>query len=594
MILISGGTVYDPANGIDGHIMDIFVDDGKVAEVRDAGDGRQPHKGRSAAKGRVKGRVQEVIDASGMIIMPGGVDIHTHIAGPKVNIGRILCPEYHRPASVAEWVVTKGNGAGHGDRGRGRVASGQVFGMMSGVGGALPSTFVTGYLYTLMGYTTVVEAAVPPLKARHAHEELDDIPICDKLGLILVGNNHFVLEYIRRKDYERLADYVSWLLSVTRGYGIKVVNPGGIEAWKWGLDVNSLDDRVPGFDVTPREVVAALLKVRDMLGLPHPVHLHTNNLGVPGNVETTLATMKITEGDTGVDAPDLHVCHVQFSGYGKQHGFSSGAEALADYINSHPNISVDVGQVMFGDTLTMTADAPLEFRLARQTNSKWANGDVEMECGSGVSPIRFRTKDRASSIQWITGLELFLLIKDPWRVFLTTDHPNGASFTRYPEIIGLLLDAERRRDCISTINPKAVRGAILPDLDREYTLGEIATITRAAPARRLGLSNKGNLAPGSDADIAIYEPRADPVETFRRARYVLKGGQVVVRDGKIVSVPQGTTLFAAASGEYDPELAFGRIRREIEDVFRKYYSVELANYGAGPDIPRRGEAVKCR
>ncbi|HHY38231.1 MAG TPA: formylmethanofuran dehydrogenase subunit A [Clostridia bacterium] len=523
--------------------------------------------------------IQEVIDASGMIVMPGGVDIHTHIAGPKVNVGRILCPEYHLPVSVADRAV-------HADRTVHRE-------MTSGVRGVLPSTSVTGYLYALMGYTTVVEAAVPPLKARHAHEELDDIPICDKLALILVGNNHFVLEYIRRKDYEHLADYVSWLLHMTRGYGIKVVNPGGIEAWKWGLDINGLDDRVPGFDVTPREVVRALLKVRDMLGLPHPVHLHTNNLGIPGNVDTTLATMKITEEDIGVDVPDLHVCHVQFSSYGKEYGFSSGAEAISSYVNAHPNISVDVGQVMFGDTLTMTADAPLEFRLARQMNSKWANGDVEMECGSGVLPIRFRAKDRASAVQWITGLELFLLIEDPWRVFLSTDHPNGASFTRYPEIIGLLMDAARRRDYISAINPKAMRGTVLSDLEREYTLGEIATVTRAAPARRLGLSSKGNLAPGSDADIAIYEPKADPVETFARARYVIKGGEVVVRDGAIVSVPRGTTFFVSPSGDRDPQQAFGRIRREVEDAFRRYYSVDLTNYGAGPGIPHRGEAIKC-
>ena len=28
------------------------------------------------------------------------------------------------------------------------------------------------------------------------------------------------------------------------------------------------------------------------LGLPHPVHIHCNNLGLPGNWRTTLATME--------------------------------------------------------------------------------------------------------------------------------------------------------------------------------------------------------------------------------------------------------------------------------------------------------------
>ena len=47
-----------------------------------------------------------------------------------------------------------------------------------------------------------------------------------------------------------------------------------------------------------------------------------------------------------------------------------------------------------------------------------------------------------NAVQWAVGLELLLLISDPWRIFLTTDHPNGACFWRYPEIIHLLMDAD--------------------------------------------------------------------------------------------------------------------------------------------------------
>ena len=36
----------------------------------------------------------------------------------------------------------------------------------------------------------------------------------------------------------------------------------------------------------------------------------------------------------------------------------------------------------------------------------------------------------------------------------------------------------------------------LAGLDRQYTLSEIAIITRAGPARILGLKNKGHLGPG--------------------------------------------------------------------------------------------------
>ena len=41
---------------------------------------------------------------------------------------------------------------------------------------------------------------------------------------------------------------------------------------------------------------------------------------------------------------------------------------------------------------------------------------------------------------------LLLLIDDPWRISLTTDHPNGATFWRYPEIVQLLMNADFRKE----------------------------------------------------------------------------------------------------------------------------------------------------
>jgi formylmethanofuran dehydrogenase subunit A len=76
VLRITGGRVYDPANGVDGEVRDVCIDDGTV--VADCG----PDAPR--------------IDATGMVVMPGGVDIHAHIAGPKVNAARRLVPEQHR------------------------------------------------------------------------------------------------------------------------------------------------------------------------------------------------------------------------------------------------------------------------------------------------------------------------------------------------------------------------------------------------------------------------------------------------------------------------------------------------------------------
>src|SRR5438128_12149969 len=131
MLRIKGGKVYDPAHNINGVVQDICIDNGKiVADVE--GDG---------------GRT---IDASGMIVFPGGVDIHTHVAGGALNFARGLTPENQRAA--APFLHTPETRAG--------------------IGGPTPTTLATGYLYAGMGYTTVMEAAVPILSVNHPHEEL--------------------------------------------------------------------------------------------------------------------------------------------------------------------------------------------------------------------------------------------------------------------------------------------------------------------------------------------------------------------------------------------------------------------------------------
>src|SRR5207249_1693778 len=162
---VTGGTVYDPANGVDGVVRDVCIEgDQIVAEV-------------PASAPR--------LDARGMVVMPGGVDIHAHVAGSSVNHARRLLPEEH--------------------------------------------------------------AAGEAVRAR---------------------------------------DYVAWLLGTTRGYAIKIVNPGGVAVWKGGGDrrnVNGLDDTLGSSAVTPRKILDALAGAANQLKLPHPVHIHCNNLGQPGN-----------------------------------------------------------------------------------------------------------------------------------------------------------------------------------------------------------------------------------------------------------------------------------------------------------------------
>jgi formylmethanofuran dehydrogenase subunit A len=544
-LLIKNGYVVDPANGIDCEKLDIAVRGGKIVEEVS-----------SSAK---------ILDASNMLVMPGGVDIHSHIAGSKTNLARVLRPEDHFRDFERRTALTR-----------------------SGVGHSVPSTYTTGYRYARMGYTTVIEPATPPLKARHTHDELNDTPIIDKACFPLFGNNWHVMEYLKNGDLELCAAYLSWMLRATKGYAIKIVNPGGVEAWHWGGNVVGLDSEVPHFGITPREIVRGLCKVNKMLKLPHAIHVHPNNLGKPGNYLTTIKTMECVKDLA--EGASIHITHCQFTSF-KGEDWStlrSGAQEIARYVNRNDHVTIDMGQIIFTATTTMTGDGPFEYILHQISGRKWVNKDVEAETGAGVVPVVYKRRSFVNATQWAIGLELALLIEDPWKVYLTTDHPNGGPFTAYPRVVSWLMSKRARERTMSRMNQSAARKTILQSLEREYSFEEIAIVTRAGTAKALGLKAKGHLGVGADADISIYRinpKEIDPSRDYRavrkalrRAAYTVKDGQIVVKDGEIKEVVQGRTFWIDSRVPKDLE---EKIHRELSKSFREYYTVGMENYFIG-------------
>ena len=494
LTLIAGGRVIDPANHRDG-VGDVWMREGKIID---------PPQG---------ARADAIYDAAGKIVMAGAIDIHSHIAGWNVNTARLLLPEYHSAAAPRPTETP-----------------------LSNVGW---TTRATGCLYAAMGFTTVVEPAVSPHHALHAHLELADIPIIDKATLAVLGNDDYLLDLLHAKESNvAVQDYVAWTLEMSRSLGIKVVNAGGAAAFKENIRAFSLDDVVPSYGVSSRVIVRALQHAVNALGVPHPLHVHCNNLGLAGNAETALMTIAAAEG------LPLHLAHLQFYGYGKEgeRGFSSAAAQLAEAVNAGTGITIDVGQVMFGQTVTISSDVLRQFNARNQARPrKWLilDGDAN---GVGVVPYNYRRNDFYNAVQWAVGLELFLLIEDPWRVFLTTDHPNGAPFTTYPEIFALLMSRDLRAQWMVDMPPAAMKVTTLPSIAREYSLTEIAAMTRAAPAKLLGLTDRGHLNPGAVADVAIYENDADRAKMFRAAALVFKDGELVVRGGRVTNYRWGRAL----------------------------------------------------
>ncbi len=542
LIRLAGGHIIDPANSRD-EIGDLFIRDGLIVDAPTGGT------------------VYETYDISNKIVMAGAIDIHSHIAGNNETLGRLLLPEQR--------FLSEALHPGHCPRPAGSL-----------------NTFETGYTYAAMGFTTVVEPAVLPHQALQAHLELADIPIIDKATLTVLGNDDFLLNLLhKREGGGAIRDYVAWTLTASRGLGIKVINAGGAAAFKDNLRAFSLDDEVPEYGVSSRAIVKALQQAVHELRLPHPLHVHCNNLGLPGNVETALATIEAAE------SLPLHLAHLQFYGYGNDgpRGFSSAGARLAEAVNGAKSVTIDVGQVMFGQTVTISCDVLRQFNArSRARPRKWLICDGDSN-GAGIVPYDYRMTDFFNAVQWAVGLELFLLISDPWRVFFTTDHPNGAPFTAYPDILALLMDRNLRAEWMSRLPKDALEVTTLSSIAREYSLVDLAIMTRAAPAKLLGLTDRGHLGAGARADVAVYTPNGDKAKMFREAALVFKNGKLVIRDGVALDPLFGRTLRANPDFE-------SAIKVRMRDYYQERYGLSpdfMTVADAAIDRPEPFEIIPC-
>lgn len=111
---LAGGRIFDPAQGLNGTIQDLWFRDGLIVSPPESGV-----------------LPDADVDVSGKVVMAGVIDIHSHIAGGNVNTARLLLPEQHRNFMARKL--------------------GHAFST------ARWSTTETGYRYAQMGYTTVVE-----------------------------------------------------------------------------------------------------------------------------------------------------------------------------------------------------------------------------------------------------------------------------------------------------------------------------------------------------------------------------------------------------------------------------------------------------
>jgi formylmethanofuran dehydrogenase subunit A len=138
------------------------------------------------------------------------------------------------------------------------------------------------------------------------------------------------------------------------------------------------------------------------------------------------------------------------------------------------------------------------------------------------------------------------------------------------------MDRTFRNDVLSTIHPEAQKMTTLASIEREYTLQEIAIMTRAGAAKLIGLQNRGGLSAGTWADITIYTDNVDRQKMFEKPDYVFKDGELVVVDGKVVHTKWGTTHIVKP--DYDKS-----IEKDLKAYFDKYLTMKVDNFRMSDD-----------
>jgi formylmethanofuran dehydrogenase subunit A len=96
-------------------------------------------------------------------------------------------------------------------------------------------------------------------------------------------------------------------------------------------------------------------------------------------------------------------------------------------------------------------------------------------------------------------------------------------------------------------------------------------MTRAGPAKSLGLRDRGHVGAGASADITVYEDLPDREAMFKTPLFVFKNGELIVRNGKVVKVVAGATHVARP--EYDRA-----IEKPLREFFDRYHTVKLDNF----------------
>jgi formylmethanofuran dehydrogenase subunit A len=343
-----------------------------------------------------------------------------------------------------------------------------------------PTVGEIGYTYARMGYTHVNEPLMTLNTASYVHHELSSIPIVDTSAL-LVLSLYDIDKEIREGNKESVKNTLPLLLDLTKSIGIKIYDIRVRYAKK-------------GFFYRDIDVKKCLNFFYDIIKAPK-IQLRSYPELLDEDTDV-LSGFCMAHIGSGIDNDERYEAAVEI--------LKKGGAVDLGIVSPYQNEDVDM-QIGY--------DAATE---------KFMSMDIGLEQPLIISEVNEKRIENNNSLRFALDALAYLPSSN---ISFSTDSPNGCLFSSYPKLFAWLLSRRNRKE-------------LMGESDAEYSLYELAEITRMNPARQLGLANKGHLGIGADADIAIYDlgENTDGRELEKRlgnCSFLLKGGEVIISEGEL-------------------------------------------------------------
>ena len=547
-LIIKNGFIFDPLNNIEGDKKDILVESGKIVD-----------------KFSNNKDIKE-INVNGKTVIPSATDIHSHVASQQVNWVRLLGSSNDKFKEV--W------------------------------GGLTLENIAKDYIS--MGYTFILEANVFPSLAKQTIFNFQQMPVLDKAMLLNISNLWPLELEFQRGKIKEMAVFLSDLLSKTFAFGFKVYNPFECEVWNFKELRDDLSTQGRLYNFSALDVYENVVKSVESLGLPHSAHAHIegyeNAIGKK-NLFTVLEKIKALNLEPDVKtnlnlkrAQILHLAHVN------SYSIDGDNTDLINFLNENPNFSADLSFIGFNQiNPIITSDRRLinsMFKMDSIDNPyKLISSAVEFEGDSFVSMRSLHKTDYKACILWANALDLALNAKNRYQLSLSLNFPNYAKITDIPEIITWLVSKEARENYMKGMNDKFLNKNVLLSNEKELSFPEIVCLTRANPAKILGLGSiKGNLGLNSDADINILDINITDTDlskeyeklksSLSNIEYVIKSGKIVKKQNKIDTSSNGLIFWSEGQVEKEGK---SLIMSRKEEFYNKYSSIFYDSYQVSID-----------